>query len=129
MSLTTSDAKVIPTIDDKKDIVPFILALGAGVAAVRGGKNATDDSFGLVGMASIGPIISTALLILFQASIPEYSVTPVSDMNIAMRFLDDLIPSQSGTGSLIEVLIALLPIIVIFFTYNFLYFIRHSSKC
>lgn len=127
IALDDSRRKLLPFIFDAGGVttgsatVPFILALGAGVAAVRGGKNATDDSFGLVGMASIGPIISTALLILFQASIPEYSVTPVSDMNIAMRFLDALIPSQSGTGSLIEVLIALLPIIVIFFTYNFLY--------
>ena len=61
--------KLLPFIFDAGGVttgsgtVPFILALGAGVAAVRGGKNATNDSFGLVGIASIGPIISTALQI------------------------------------------------------------------
>ena len=38
--------------------VPFIMALGIGVAAVRGGNSAQDDSFGLVSLCSIGPILS-----------------------------------------------------------------------
>ena len=42
--------------------VPFILALGVGVAAVRGGTNNQDDSFGLVAMMSIGPVLSVLLL-------------------------------------------------------------------
>ena len=101
--------------------VPFILALGAGVAMVRGGKGATNDSFGLVGMASIGPIISTALLIMIRANVPPYEPTTVTDMPIYMRFLDALIPSGTGFGSSIEVLIAILPILVIFFIYNSIY--------
>lgn len=44
--------------------LPFILSLGAGIAKVRGGKNSTSDSFGLVGMASIGPILSMIILFL-----------------------------------------------------------------
>ena len=38
--------------------VPFILALGVGVAAVRGKDN---DSFGLTGIASVGPITAVLL--------------------------------------------------------------------
>ena len=58
--------------------VPFILALGTGVATVRGGKNAKNNSFGLVGMASIGPIISVTLLIIFSSTlspnfVPSYA--------------------------------------------------------
>ncbi len=41
--------------------VPFILALGIGVAAVRAGRN-RDDSFGLIGIASIGPVLAVLLL-------------------------------------------------------------------
>lgn len=33
--------------------VPFIMALGAGFASVRGGENAASDSFGLVALSSI----------------------------------------------------------------------------
>ena len=39
--------------------VPFILALGVGVASTFGGKR---DSFGFVGLASVGPILAVLLL-------------------------------------------------------------------
>lgn len=42
--------------------VPFIMALGVGVASVLGGKSASTDGFGLVALASVGPIISVMLL-------------------------------------------------------------------
>ncbi|NLP18549.1 MAG: DUF1538 domain-containing protein, partial [Firmicutes bacterium] len=38
--------------------VPFILALGMGVASVEGGKESEEDSFGLLGLASIGPMLA-----------------------------------------------------------------------
>lgn len=44
--------------------VPFILALGIGVASVRA-KSDNDDSFGLIGVASIGPVLSVLILGLF----------------------------------------------------------------
>lgn len=47
--------------------VPFILALGLGLVSVLGGKSALRDGFGLIGIASIGPIISVMLLgIIFR---------------------------------------------------------------
>ncbi len=42
--------------------VPFILALGFGFSSVLGGKSPLSDGFGLVGLASIGPIIAVMLL-------------------------------------------------------------------
>ncbi|MBD5168746.1 MAG: DUF1538 domain-containing protein, partial [Oscillibacter sp.] len=42
--------------------VPFIMALGVGLASVRNDKNATSDSFGLVALCSIGPIVSVLIL-------------------------------------------------------------------
>ncbi len=44
--------------------VPFIIALGVGVAAVRGDRSSDEDSFGFTGIASIGPILAVALLAL-----------------------------------------------------------------
>lgn len=42
--------------------VPFIMALGMGVAAVRSsGKGSSDDSFGLTGVASVGPIAAVCV--------------------------------------------------------------------
>ncbi|MFR5782569.1 MAG: DUF1538 domain-containing protein [Oscillospiraceae bacterium] len=41
--------------------VPFIMALGVGVASIRSDKNAEADSFGLVALCSIGPILAVML--------------------------------------------------------------------
>ena len=38
--------------------VPFIMAMGIGLASVRGDKNASSDSFGLVALSSIGPVLA-----------------------------------------------------------------------
>ncbi|SMP50089.1 DUF1538 domain-containing protein [Desulfonatronum lacustre] len=42
--------------------VPFILALGLGAVAVMGGRSSFSDGFGLVGLASIGPVIGVMIL-------------------------------------------------------------------
>ncbi len=49
--------------------VPFIMALGVGLSSIGQGKNADSDSFGLVSLCSIGPILSVMILgLLFQSS-------------------------------------------------------------
>ncbi len=42
--------------------VPFIMALGVGIAATLGGKNVEENSFGLIAMCSVGPILAVVLL-------------------------------------------------------------------
>lgn len=48
--------------------VPFIMALGLGISTVRGDKASQDDSFGLVGLCSVGPILAVLLLSIFYNS-------------------------------------------------------------
>ena len=49
--------------------VPFIMALGVGVASIRSDENAAQDSFGLVALCSVGPIMAVLILaLLFPAS-------------------------------------------------------------
>ena len=43
--------------------VPFIMALGIGIAAIRSDRNAADDSFGLVALCSVGPILAVLIRI------------------------------------------------------------------
>jgi len=42
--------------------VPFILALGVGISALRGSRASSQDSFGYVGLASVGPVLAVLLL-------------------------------------------------------------------
>lgn len=61
--------------------VPFIMALGVGFSSVRSDKHAENDSFGLVALCSVGPILAVLLLgLLFQTS--ESAYTPSVIPNI-----------------------------------------------
>lgn len=54
--------------------VPFIMALGVGFAAVRSDRHAEDDSFGLVALCSIGPIVAVLILsLLYHPEDASYS--------------------------------------------------------
>ena len=60
--------------------VPFIMALGSGIALTIGGKNSAENSFGLIALCSIGPIIAVMILGLTSNGnanyiMPDYSVT------------------------------------------------------
>jgi hypothetical protein len=72
--------------------VPFILALGMGAASLRGDKNSQDDSFGLVALCSVGPIIAVLLLGVFyktgSANVQPF-IVPAADTSrdVARHFI------------------------------------------
>ena len=99
--------------------VPFILALGIGVASIRSDKNSHDDSFGLVALCSIGPILSVMLLgVIFRpdsAGVQTYALVSISTTGeLALQFLHAF-PHYCR-----EVALAVGPIALVFFLYNFL---------
>ena len=60
--------------------VPFIMALGVGISAVLGDRHSKDNSFGLVALCSIGPILAVMILGIFSRgelsyAVPDYSVS------------------------------------------------------
>ena len=96
--------------------VPFIMAMGVGVSSALGDKRDRESSFGFIALCSIGPIIAVMALGLFSSgkidyALPDYSV-------------------QAGAGEIFavigetcgEVALALLPILVVFFLLQALFF-------
>ena len=64
--------------------VPFIMALGVGIALTVGGRNASENSFGLIALCSVGPIAAVLLLSLTAQgdlvfAVPDYSMDTVLD--------------------------------------------------
>ncbi len=93
--------------------VPFILALGAGISAVRGGRNAEEDSFGLCALCSIGPVLAVLIMgMFFDVSASGYAFTTPETVN----GWGELVRLYgSGLYSFFrEVAAVLLPIVVIF---------------
>ena len=59
--------------------VPFIMALGVGVASIRSDGNAAQDSFGLVALCSVGPILAVLILALVYPASGAYVPTPIPE--------------------------------------------------
>jgi hypothetical protein len=97
--------------------VPFIMALGIGLAAVRGDKTAEEDSFGLVALCSVGPIITVLILgTFFNSSSGNYSSISTPEVNSLTEALFAFLHAIPEYGK--EVLIALLPIIIMFLLFQ-----------
>ena len=93
--------------------VPFIMALGVGVSAIRSDRHAADDSFGLVALCSVGPILAVLILgIVFNASESSYIppvIPEVGDSVELWQLFGEGLPTY-----LHEIALSLLPIIVMF---------------
>ena len=75
--------------------VPFIMALGVGIALTVGGRNASENSFGLIALCSLGPIVAVLALSLFSRgnldySVPDYSMDTVLNAGLWHHLLDTM---------------------------------------
>ena len=87
--------------------VPFIMAFGIGISAIRSDKHAADDSFGLVSMCSIGPILAVLILgMIFNPGQAEQVVDNTVDM--WQLFMHEL------PAYIKEIAFSLFPIVAIF---------------
>ena len=118
-----SDADILSVAFDSGGVttgpmtVPFIMALGVGVASIRSDENAKADSFGLVGLCSIGPILSVLLLGAIYKTQPSAAESGAgalvsSTVELGRDYLHAL-PEY-----LWEVTMALLPIFVFFLIFQ-----------
>ena len=98
--------------------VPFIMALGIGIAAIRSDRHAADDGFGLVALCSIGPILAVLILgLIFETDGGAYSMSSITEVEnsveLGQLFLHAL-PEYFG-----EIAVSLLPIVVFFGLFQF----------
>jgi len=96
--------------------VPFIMALGVGISSVLGDHRSKDNSFGLVALCSVGPILAVLVLGIFSTNdlfyaVPDYSAS------------EDVLGAFVHAASHIckEVAIALGMIVVFFLVCQFLF--------
>ena len=103
--------------------VPFIMALGAGIASMRKDKRSAEDSFGLVALCSIGPILSVLVLSLIKkpSSSTEEAAgafLPETTRDAFLQFLDP----QTGIIKYVkEVALAFLPIVAMFIVFQLIF--------
>ena len=94
--------------------VPFILALGMGVSLTMSKRKTNDDTFGIIGIASAGPILSLFIYGIILKFINGGQIPPAA------------LYDPSATGSLWEVILsncndvafALLPVVILFLPFQ-----------
>ena len=101
--------------------VPFIMALGVGISNILGDRRSKENSFGLVALCSVGPILAVLTLGIFSSddlsySVPDYTI----HKDIAGSFL------HAAEHICEEVAIALGLIVVFFLICQFVFL--HMSK-
>ena len=97
--------------------VPFIMSMGVGVASIRSDEKAKSDSFGLIALCSIGPILAVLILgFIYNNNTSEASAMLVNEFAVSVDI---------GKGYLAafpdyfhEVVVALLPIFVFFLIFQ-----------
>lgn len=124
---TTGRSPLLPMAFDSGGVttgpitVPFIMALGVGISNVLGDRRSKDNSFGLVALCSVGPVIAVMALGMFAQgeltyAVPDYTVSS----NVAGAYL------HTALHTVKEVSIALGLIVVFFLICNFA--LLHMSK-
>ena len=97
--------------------VPFMLALGIGVSATMSRRKTDDDTFGIIGIASLGPILAVLLYgILFKSS--HGGAVPVPSVGYDPGAVDDF--AFIAGFNFREALLTLLPIVLVFVPFQFL---------
>lgn len=95
--------------------VPFVMSIGAGIAAMSDQKSGEDSTFGLMAICSIGPVISILILSLIgmDVSYSAHFIPNFSDsQQMGLSFL------RSLPQFLRDVSIGLLPILIFFLVFQ-----------
>ena len=98
--------------------VPFIMALGVGIAASVGGKHAGENSFGLIALCSVGPILAVMVLSVFADGSLENPVDPGS-YAVASDLASAVLATLDSVAK--EVFLALGLVVVFFFVIDLIF--------
>ena len=106
--------------------VPFIMALGVGISAIRSDRHAADDSFGLVALCSIGPILAVLILgMIFRPEDSAYAAPVLPEISHSVELWALF---RSGLPTYIkEIAVSLLPIALLFGVFQ-LFVLKLSAR-
>ena len=83
--------------------VPFLMALGVGIANVLSGKNAKEDSFGFVALCSVGPILVVLLLSVMSNGSLNYEVPSYAiEGEVFAAIIHELLKVLGEVGALMQ---------------------------
>ena len=107
--------------------VPFIMALGVGFSAARSDREGASDSFGLVALCSIGPIMMVLLLgIFYNPEEAVYTATEIADIATTQDVVKQFILAVPEYSK--EVVVSILPVGGVFLLFQVFTRIFHKRQ-
>ncbi|MCL2211851.1 MAG: DUF1538 domain-containing protein [Treponema sp.] len=104
--------------------VPFMLALGIGVAATMSRRKSDDDIFGIIGLASVGPILTVFIYgIIFKVT--HGGTIPAPNADYAPGDAESFL--HTAFFNLRGVTLALVPIVIVFLLFH-IFLIKLKKK-
>ena len=98
--------------------VPFIMALGVGLSAARSDKEGGNDSFGLIALCSVGPILMVMLLgIFYHPTEAVYTPVQIPELVTTQDVVKEF--GKSVPDYAMEVLRSILPVVCVFLIFQF----------
>ena len=122
MLVVNGNAPLLPMAFDSGGVttgpitVPFIMALGVGISSVLGDRRSKENSFGLVALCSVGPVLAVLTLGLFSGNNLTYQVP---DYGVSSDISGSFLHTAAHTAG--EVAVALGMIIAVFMICQFLF--------
>ena len=122
MLVTSGNESLLPMAFDSGGVttgpitVPFIMALGVGISSVLGDRKSKENSFGLVALCSVGPVLAVLVLGIFSKNDLTY---PVPDYTASNDILGSYLHTLGHTAQ--EVALALGLIVVFFLLCQFIF--------
>ena len=96
--------------------VPFIMALGVGISAVLGDRHSQDNSFGLVALCSVGPVLAVLLLGIFsRGDIPTPGGSYTVDNDIFGAYLHAFGQTAKAVGIALGLIVVFFLLCQVFF--------------
>ena len=97
--------------------VPFIMAFGIGISSIRSDSKASEDSFGLIALCSIGPILTVLVLsMIYRPEDAAYSMVAIPVINDSMTLAS--LFTKAFPTYLKEIAISVLPIVAFYYIFR-----------
>ena len=107
--------------------VPFIMALGVGLSAARSDRDGASDSFGLVALCSIGPIMMVLLLGIFHnPTDATYAAIEITSISTTHDVIQQFVSALPQYGK--EVMISILPVVGVFVIFQLITRTYHKRQ-
>jgi len=123
VAINPENSKLIPLSFDSGGVttgpitVPFIMALGVGVATAIGGRNSSENSFGLVAMCSVGPILAVLILSIVKGG--DITTPSVNDYLLSDNLSSEILTCLGNTAKNVSIALGL--VVAFFFIINFIF--------